>query len=182
MDAALFTAINSAHVPVLDVVMAVASRAGYGASVWFALAVAAMFTPRHRAAAARVCLALALTLFVNDRVVKPAVSRVRPSQVVAMGARVVELPAPVTPSFPSGHAASATAAALALARVWPSARLALAALATLIAFSRIYVGVHYPSDVVAGALLGATCAFIVLAGCHPSTWSRPPAPGERHVP
>ncbi len=74
--------------------------------------------------------------------------------------------------------------AVSLARVWPQARWALAILGALIAYSRIYVGVHYPTDVIAGLLLGAACVWLVLGGRHPSTWSRPgpPPPGSRYVP
>jgi membrane-associated phospholipid phosphatase len=56
--------------------------------------------------------------------------------------------------------------------VWPQARWAFAVLGLGIAVSRVYVGVHYPTDIVAGALLGAAVAWLVLAGRHPSTWSR----------
>lgn len=65
---------------------------------------------------------------------------------------------PVTYSFPSGHAASAVAGAITLSWVWPHGRLVLWPLATLVALSRIYVGVHYPLDVL-GGVLGVACAW-----------------------
>src|SRR5690606_17140791 len=58
-------------------------------------------------------------------------------------------------SFPSAHATSATAAAVAIGRVAPAARPALRALAAAICLGRPYLGMHYPSDVVAGVALGA---------------------------
>jgi undecaprenyl-diphosphatase len=67
---------------------------------------------------------------------------------------------PLTFSFPSGHAASAVAAAVTLARLWPNGRLVLWLLAVLVAVSRIYVGVHYPLDVLGGAVLGLACAWV----------------------
>ena len=184
MDVTLFTAINGTHVPVLDALMLVATWAGFGAVVWFALAAVALYWPRHRAAGVRAVLLLAVTLGMNNLVVKPVVDRPRPFSASLVAARVIQVPAPTTTSFPSGHAATAVAGTMALARVWPAARWAMAGLAALIAFSRIYVGVHYPTDVVAGALLGAACAWLVLAGRHPSTWSRPsdPPAGARYVP
>jgi undecaprenyl-diphosphatase len=63
-------------------------------------------------------------------------------------------PAPSKLSFPSAHAASAVAGAVALARVVPGARLPLYGLAALICAGRPYLGMHYPSDVLAGAALG----------------------------
>ncbi len=117
-------------------------------------------------------LALAITLGVNGQIMKPLVGRQRPFVAQPADARVIQQPPPTTASFPSGHAAAAVAGAMSLGRVWPAARWALAALAALIAYSRIYVGVHYPTDVLAGLLLGAACVWLVLAGRHPSTWSR----------
>jgi len=70
---------------------------------------------------------------------------------------LVDLPA--TYSFPSGHATVSFACATVLALAVPRLRLPLFALATLIAFSRVYVGVHYPFDVLAGAALGVGTAI-----------------------
>ena len=61
---------------------------------------------------------------------------------------------PGNPSFPSGHAATSFACAATLAWLTPLSPVALYALAALIAFSRVYVGVHYPLDVIGGAVLG----------------------------
>jgi undecaprenyl-diphosphatase len=69
--------------------------------------------------------------------------------------------ATVGTSFPSGHAATAFAGAICLAVVVRKAVPLLFVLAVAIAFSRIYVGVHYPLDVIAGAALGAAVALTV---------------------
>jgi undecaprenyl-diphosphatase len=65
---------------------------------------------------------------------------------------------PMNPSFPSGHAATSFACATLLAWLTPLPRVPLFALAALIAFSRVYDGVHYPLDVVGGAVLGVLLA------------------------
>jgi undecaprenyl-diphosphatase len=184
VDVAVFRAINAAHAAAVDPIMIAATWLGMGAGIWFSLAVLGMVWPRHRAAATRAILALAITLGVNDQIVKPLVARSRPFEYVVADARVIQDPRPTTPSFPSGHSAAALVGAVSLARVWPQARWALALLAALIAYSRIYVGVHFPSDVLGGMLLGAAVAWLVLAGRHPSTWSRPGAApsGVQHVP
>ena len=62
---------------------------------------------------------------------------------------------PESTSFPSGHSASAAAFATAVGDVLPAAALPLRAAAAVVAFSRVYTGVHYPSDVVVGATVGA---------------------------
>lgn len=180
MDAALFSAINGAHAPWLDTLMTWASWLGYFPGVWFLSAAAALVSPRLRASAFRACLAVSLTYVMASGVVKPLVGRVRPHQSGFVTARTVESSPATSYSFPSGHAATAVAGALAGARLAPAAAPVLWGLATLMAVSRIYVGVHYPSDVLAGALLGLLCAYLVLGGRHPSgvPW---PAP-EGHDP
>ena len=69
------------------------------------------------------------------------------------------LEAPSTYSFPSGHATVSFACATVLAFAVPRLRVPLFALAALISFSRVYVGVHYPFDVLAGAALGVGIAI-----------------------
>ena len=70
---------------------------------------------------------------------------------------------PHSNSFPSGHSAAAFAGAVVLAALVPRAAPALVVLAATIAYSRLYVGVHFPLDVVAGAAIGAATALLLLA-------------------
>ncbi len=69
-----------------------------------------------------------------------------------------------TGSFPSGHAASSAAAAIVLTSIDPKMWPVWAGLAVLMAASRIYVGVHYPSDAAAGVAIGCLIAALVLSG------------------
>jgi undecaprenyl-diphosphatase len=69
-----------------------------------------------------------------------------------------------TYSFPSGHAATSFACATVLSAFVPRLRVPFFVLATLIALSRVYNGLHYPTDVLAGALLGVLTALLLLAG------------------
>jgi membrane-associated phospholipid phosphatase len=69
---------------------------------------------------------------------------------------------PVTHSMPSGHTASAFAFATAVGQVLPRDALALRALAAAVGYSRVHTGVHYPGDVVLGALLGSSCAQLTV--------------------
>ena len=73
-------------------------------------------------------------------------------------------PPTTTHSFPSGHSATSFACATVLAAAAPRLRVPLFALATLIALSRLYNGVHFPLDVIGGALLGVATALLLLAG------------------
>jgi undecaprenyl-diphosphatase len=73
-------------------------------------------------------------------------------------ARHVRMPA--TTSFPSGHSAAAFAFATGVGRVLPPAAIPLRALAAAVAYSRVHTGVHYPADVVIGALIGTAVAQV----------------------
>jgi undecaprenyl-diphosphatase len=85
-----------------------------------------------------------------------AIGRDRPPVRFAEPHALVHVPA--NPSFPSGHAATSFACATLLAWLTPLPRVPLFVLAALIAFSRVYDGVHYPFDVVGGAVLGLLVA------------------------
>ena len=100
-----------------------------------------------------VALAYGLSMLASTAL-KDVVRRPRPS-----GEHLV--PLPHSWSFPSGHATSAFAAAVALGLLVPRARWPALVLAALIAYSRVYLGVHYWTDVLAGAALGALVGWLV---------------------
>lgn len=111
-----------------------------------------------------------------DALVKLAVDRPRPFE-VGKGTEPL-LHGVIGSSFPSGHAATSFAGAVVLTRFLPEAAPVLFALAAAVAFSRVYVGVHYPADVIAGAVLGALVAIALprLAAVLPRS-RRAPRPG-----
>ena len=158
-DTAARVWLTTYHHPIADVVMEGLSVIGRGGGIWIAITLALVGLDRSRGrAAALVLVALTLAFVMTDLVVKPLVARARPFE-GAVAVRVIDR-RPLTYSFPSGHAASAVAAAITLGRIWPRGRLLLWSLATLVALSRIYVGVHYPLDVLGGAALGVACAWV----------------------
>jgi undecaprenyl-diphosphatase len=97
--------------------------------------------------------------FVNT-LLKYAVQRDRPPTIVLDPEPLMEVP--TTSSFPSGHTSTSFACAYVISRLAPRLTVYVYALAALIGFSRIYVGVHYPFDVLAGAVLGVVVAKALL--------------------
>ncbi|MGW0861484.1 phosphatase PAP2 family protein [Streptomyces sp. NPDC002611] len=127
-------------------------------------------TPRAFAIAALAPLATAVA-YVCSEALKSAVTQERPCRAVAgAAASLAECPPHGDWSFPSNHATIAGAAAVALALVRRALLWLTAPLALLMAFSRVYVGVHYPHDVVAGLALGTLVALVaVRLGTDPMT-------------
>jgi undecaprenyl-diphosphatase len=176
LDLSLFSLINGTHAPWVDDLMLLASALGRGGFVWIATALIAMVFPRLRMAAWRVILSVALAFLLVDGVIKPIVDRDRPFEVLP-DVRLIDT-RPPTGSFPSGHAASAVVGALSVGRMLPAASVVWWPLAAAIAVSRIYVGAHWPSDVIAGALIGWAMAWFTLGGRVPSETRRQADPGH----
>jgi undecaprenyl-diphosphatase len=163
-DAALRDWIVQFNAPGLDRVMWFFSASGYFGGAWAVIAIVmAAWAPRLRPIAWQVVVALLLTQAVVDLGVKPFFARPRPFAAVATS-RVVGHHRPPTYSFPSGHAALSFASATVLAFGMPRLKAVWLALAALIAFSRVYIGVHYPLDVACGALLGVAVGVLVSGG------------------
>jgi undecaprenyl-diphosphatase len=147
----------------LDPAFVVLSLVGYAGLVWVALAPALAAWARRPVLTTT--LLTAATVWAADLLAtgtKALVGRPRPFHELDEADPL--LGTTIGTSFPSGHAATSAAGAVVLAVLLRRAVPALVALAVLVAFSRVYVGVHYPLDVVGGAALGAAVAGgVVLA-------------------
>ena len=134
---------------------------GRGGMVWLVAGAVIAWRRSSRRDFVALALSLLLATIVADRILKPAVGRMRPFDRVpavrVIGGR------PNDSSFPSGHAANAFAGALVLTTTVPNGALVWWPLAIAIAYSRVYLGVHYPLDVVGGGLVGLACAACVVA-------------------
>ena len=95
------------------------------------------------------------------QLVKRTVGRPRPSRSIAGAALIVE---PDRFSFPSGHAAAAMSVAFVYASAYPSLALFLVALAGAVGISRVFLGVHYPGDVLIGQLIAVVTGLVALHG------------------
>ena len=146
------------HADWLTPIMRRITAFGNFGAIWIVLAAILLLIPRTRRYGAAIALAIVLTTVVGEFVLKPFVARPRPflqySDLTAL------IPPPSSFSFPSGHTGSSFAAATALFAMNRRAGLAAYVLAILIGFSRLYLCVHFPTDVAAGALLGIVCGIV----------------------
>lgn len=151
--------IQTLRTPFGDVFMPFVSSLGNTGIVWIVLALILLIFPKTRRAGVFVALALIFDLLLCNILIKPLVARPRPFVVDP----TIELliPAPAEYSFPSGHTAVSFAAVTALFLdgkkwLWIPALV----LAVLIAFSRMYLYVHYPTDILGGILVGALAGYL----------------------
>ena len=156
----------------LDFLMPLITVLGDAGIFWIAVAVVLLLIPKYRKAGLSMGLSLLIGLVVCNIILKPLVGRIRPYdyQLIHFG-RTIELlvATPHDYSFPSGHTIASFEAAVALTVHNRKLGIPALILAVLIAFSRMYLYVHYPTDVLASVVLGTCIAFfgcfLVKQGC-----------------
>jgi membrane-associated phospholipid phosphatase len=160
LDLAVYAAIAATPTPRLDEALSRLSRAADYSRLSIASAAILSVTAgsRGRRAALTGLASVAVTSAVLNLGIKSIVARRRPDRLAQRVPALRQVPMPTSTSFPSGHAAAAFAFATGVGQVLPGAGFPLRALAALVAYSRVHTGVHYPGDVIAGALLGAAIA------------------------
>jgi len=152
----------------LDVAMPIVTMFGDGGIFWIACAVLLLLIPKTRKTGLGMIFALIMGLIVCNMTLKPLVARIRPYDLQAqLGVTVNLLNGTMHDfSFPSGHTIASFEAATVLLKNSRKMGIPAMILAVLIAFSRLYLYVHYPTDVIASIILGMLFAFIgdALAG------------------
>lgn len=160
VDTAVYAAIAGSDTPGLDTAMRRLSRAADNSKLWLgtAAALGLLGGSRGRTAAVQGLASLGVASAFANLVAKPLTSRRRPERRELEELVGRHVPMPRTSSFPSGHAASAFAFATGAGTAEPALSAPLRALATLVGYSRVHTGVHYPADVLAGAFIGVSAA------------------------
>ena len=160
LDLAVYAAIARTSTPSLDAAMSRLSRAAdYSRlSVTSAALLALAGGRTGRRAAVQGLASLGVTATVVNVAVKPLARRRRPDRLAGDVPLARQVRMPSSRSFPSGHSAGAFAFATGVGHVSAGAAVPLHALAALVAYSRVHTGVHYPADVLAGALIGTALA------------------------
>ena len=145
--------------PRMDRFMPVITRLGNGGLIWICISLVLLLNTKHKYTGERVLASLIVGSIIANFIIKPIVGRKRPCQVMPMQTIIKR---PRDYSFPSGHSLSSFSAATILFYVNPYIGMGSLVLASLIALSRVYLGVHYPSDIAAGMLLGVFISLIVI--------------------
>ncbi len=147
--------IQTLHTPACDVLMPYISLLGNGGMIWIIAGIVLAIFPCTRKIGFAVIISLILDVILCNGILKPLVARIRPCDIDTAVQLLIARPADF--SFPSGHTASSFAAASALFMQKSRLKIPALILAVLIAFSRLYLFVHFPSDIAAGALAGIMC-------------------------
>ena len=158
MELQILDWIQQMRTPVGDVWMVFISRLGNAGMIWILFTCLLLMIPRTRRWGAALAAALCLDAIICNILLKPMVCRIRPCDVNQTVQLLIARPADY--SFPSGHTAASFAAVAALyfagARKWWKITLPLA---ILMAFSRMYLYVHYPTDVLGGMIVGCAAGY-----------------------
>lgn len=156
LDVALYNAIAATPTPTLDEPLRRLSDLASHSKLWLLIAgIMSAFGGRSgRHAALTGVAAIGVNSVVVNLPIKLGAQRARPDRVAAHVPETRHVPMPTSPSFPSGHAASAFAFTEAVAMTMPALAQPLRAVAYAVGYSRVHTGVHYPGDVIIGSLIG----------------------------
>lgn len=150
---------NNLRTNVGDFFFSTITHLGDSGIVWIVLGLALLILKKTRKSGIAVLIALICDLILCNIILKPLVARPRPFSINTDIVLLIKQPGEF--SFPSGHTAASFAAAFALRfrkenKIWQWSMV----LAVLIAFSRMYLYVHYPTDILGGIVVGLICGFV----------------------
>jgi undecaprenyl-diphosphatase len=137
---------------ILDTSMLFVSHITDGGLIWAALALILILIKKTRRLGVCLLAALFFSYYLSDHILKPLIRRVRPFELYPLA--LLPASAPQGFSFPSAHASSSFAAATVLFHSSKAAGICAFAFASLVAFSRLYLYLHYPTDILCGAAIG----------------------------
>lgn len=156
----LFTIMKHTQNKYLDIAMPVVTILGNLGAVWIVMAIALLLDKSYRMVGSMVLITLIISTIIGEVMVKHLVRRSRPC--IAKNDIRLLITKPTSYSFPSGHTLSSFAVAGVLSTYFTEYRLIFIGIALLIALSRMYLYVHYPTDVIAGIILGLLCSKLVF--------------------
>lgn len=158
MELQILHAIQELHTDWLNAIMIFVSTLGNAGMIWIALSIALAIPKRTRACGLTMMGAMALSFLLGNLFLKNVIARPRPF--MADSSVTLLIPQPGEYSFPSGHTLNSVTAATVIFLYFKKAGIIALLFAGVIAFSRLYLFVHYPTDILGGILLGIVDAVL----------------------
>ena len=162
LDYRVLENISRIHRPKLNRIMVTASRLGNAGIVWWAVCLPFLINQRWRYTGLTILFSLGLTSLMGEGIIKHAVKRVRPCHSLEDDEQLIKKPKYY--SFPSGHTASSfsVVSVVTFSQCPFYVIVPIFLVASIIGFSRVYLRVHYLTDVVVGFFLGIVCGFATV--------------------
>ena len=159
MEIEILSMLQKIRTPLLDIFMSNITKLGNAGIVWILLTIVLLLIPKTRKSGLILASALIVDLILCNGILKPLIARIRPFDVNSAIQLIVAKPHDY--SFPSGHTAASFTAVMALylageKKMWKAALV----LAVLIALSRLYLYVHYPTDIIGGVIFGSLSGYL----------------------
>lgn len=162
MEFEILYAINNLHNPILDKIMIVITNLGDAGLIWIGVAIILLFMKNTRKCGALMLVSMLVGLIVGNGILKNLIARERPCWLDRSIPLLI--PEPHDYSFPSGHTLASFEAAVMIYLHNKKLGIFSFVIAVLIAFSRMYLFVHFPTDVLCGAALGTLISIFVFDG------------------
>lgn len=162
MEFEILYAINNLHNPILDKVMIVMTNLGDAGLIWIGIAIILLFIKKTRKCGALMLVSMVLGLIIGNGLLKNLIARERPCWIDRSIPLLI--PEPHDYSFPSGHTLASFEATVMIYLHNKKWGIISFVLATLIAFSRMYLFVHFPTDILCGVALGTLISIFVYDG------------------
>lgn len=157
MEIEILKAFEKIYNPVFDTIAIIMAKLGNGGMIFIAIGVLFLFFKKTRTMGITILLSLIVSVIFGNMLLKPLINRTRPYE--AIGRSIIVNPLK-DGSFPSGHTYAAFATAFSIYKYDKKLGAPFFAFAILMAFTRLYLFVHYPTDVIGGIVLGFICSAI----------------------
>ncbi len=165
MEIKFLESLSAIHCKFLDVIMLFFTYIGEVGAIWIVCAILLLCFKKTRKSGIYLAVALILDALLVNLIIKNVVKRPRPFEYSAQLKNYIsclKYKLPTDYSFPSGHSAVSFCAVAVLTYFYKKKAISAIAVSVIIAFSRLYIGVHYPSDVLIGAVIGAFIGIISI--------------------
>lgn len=146
--------------PLMDSIMIFITNLGNRGFIWIIIGIILLISKKYRKIGLAMLIALAVTSLIGEVFIKNIIQR--PRAFTTFPDIEIIIKAPLSYSFPSGHTASSFAAAVVLGYYIKNWKYLFYFFAALVAFSRLYLFVHYPSDIIGGIALGVVCSLMTI--------------------